>query len=298
MEAKRSWLLCWLLLAGIPCFAVDSASYSDWLQFKEEAAGYAAGPTGYYSIQDMRELNPGATTYLAASKTVDRIRWSDKNAATVLARVEYQDHAAVISGPGIQAADLLQLPDRQIRLPNQLIVRASVLHETALKLWLYNPKLPAKRKFKSLVYFAYDPRGVVHGIFHRHETPAAVTYLDSRDEEGTMYVMGTLDVEIDGKRYDLKMYSYKKSWDDIEALLVLLKDRTSGKTSYAGGRVAEVHFPKGAPPERMTVNLNQTYSFLCAHSSFYNCPLVLTDRIDAELNYGEKYPPSFASTEP
>ncbi len=33
------------------------------------------------------------------------------------------------------------------------------------------------------------------------------------------------------------------------------------------------------------------YSFLCAHSEFYNCPLVLTNRVDADLTYGEKFPP-------
>jgi uncharacterized protein (DUF1684 family) len=298
METKRSWLLYWLLFSSVPCFAAEYAGYQGWLQLKEEFAGYAEGPTGYYSIQDMRELNPGGTAYLVSSKNVDRIRWSDKSVKNVLARVEYKDHTAMISGPGIQDTDLLQLTDRRIQLPNQLIVRVSFLHETSLKVWLYNPTLPAERRFKSLTFFDYDPRGVVQGIFHRYETPAAVSYLDSRDDEGTMYVMGTLEVEVGGKSYDLKTYSYQKSWDDIEALLILLRDRTSGKTSYAGGRVAEVHFPKGAPPERMTIDLNRTYSFLCAHSNFYNCPLVLTTRIDAELNYGEKYPPLFSSTKP
>jgi hypothetical protein len=33
------------------------------------------------------------------------------------------------------------------------------------------------------------------------------------------------------------------------------------------------------------------YAFLCAHSDFYNCPLNLTDKVDAELAFGEKYPP-------
>jgi hypothetical protein len=37
--------------------------------------------------------------------------------------------------------------------------------------------------------------------------------------------------------------------------------------------------------------INTAYSFLCAHSEYYNCPLVLTNVIDTELNYGEKYPP-------
>jgi hypothetical protein len=158
--------LYWLLFSSVPCLVADNAGYQGWLQLKEELADYAGGPTGYYSIQDMRELNPGDT---------------------------------------------------------------------------------AERRFKSLAFFDYDRRGVIQGSLHRYETPAAVSYLDSRDEEGTMYVMGTLE---------------------------------------------------GTPPERVTIDLNRTYSFLCAHSIFYNCPLVLTTRIDADLNYGEKYPPLFSSTKP
>ena len=298
MDSKRRGLLCWVIFFSFPCFATEGEGYQSWLELKDEFAGYAGGPTGYYSIQDMHELNPGDSAYLRPSKNLDLVRWSDTSLKMPLARVTYVDHTATISGAGIQDTDLLQLKDRQMQLPNKLIVRVSMIHETSLKIWLYNPKLPAQRKFRSLAFFDYNPRGVVQGAFHRFETPAAVSYLDSRDEQGTMYVMGTLQVQIDGKNYDLKTYSYQKSWDEIDALLILLKDRTSGKTTYAGGRVSEAHFQKGSVPNNLTIDLNRAYSFLCAHSSFYNCPLVLTTRIDAELNYGEKYPPLFSSRKP
>jgi hypothetical protein len=47
----------------------------------------------------------------------------------------------------------------------------------------------------------------------------------------------------------------------------------------------------GKPPQTVTLNLNMAYSFLCAHSNFYNYPLVLTNYVDVPLEYGEKYPP-------
>ena len=127
--------------------------------------------------------------------------------------------------------------------------------------------------------------------FQRSDDPVAVNFVDSRESAGTMYVVGTLRMQIAGKPYDLKAYSYKKNWNEINALLLLLRDGTSGQTTYGGGRVVDIHIPAGAPPQTVTVNLNTAYSFLCAHSEFYNCPLVLTNNIGAELNYGEKYPP-------
>jgi uncharacterized protein (DUF1684 family) len=197
----------------------------------------------------------------------------------------------MISGPGVQRTDLLTQKDRQMPLPNDLTVRVSFLGEKALKVWLYNPRLTAQRKFKGLSFFPYDAKGVVTGPFTARSHPVPVNYLDSRDRASIMYDVGTLEVPIEGRKHVLKVFSYKKTWDEIDYLLLLLKDRTSGKTTYGGGRVVEIGVPKGAPPRTVAVNLNTAYSFLCAHSEYYNCPLVLTNQVDAELTFGEKYPP-------
>jgi uncharacterized protein (DUF1684 family) len=207
-----------------------------------------------------------------------------------VANVEFRDKRATLSGPGIAATDLLQLKEPWQALPIGLNVRASVLRERVLKVWLYNPKLPAQRKFKSLSFFPYVPQGVIKATFHRRDA-LAINYFDSRESAGTMYLVGTLRMHIAGKQYDQKAYSHKKNWDEINALLLLLRDRTSGATTYGGGRVVDIHIPRGAPPQTVSVNLNTAYSFLCAHSEYFNCPLVLTNKIDAELSYGEKYPP-------
>jgi hypothetical protein len=283
---------CWIafLCFCLPAAAADRGPYQQWLVFKEDMALQAAGPTGMYAIQDMLVLQPGETAFLRSGKSADDARWSSKPHEETAARVDYQDGRATITGPGIQARDLVQAPDRRMLLPNGLTVRVSFLQQS-LKVWLYNPKLLAQRKFKGLAYYPYDPLGVVSGTFRRSDAPRAVNYLDSRDHAGVMYVMGTLGVTIGDQRYELNAYSYSSDWKEIDALLFLLKDRTSGKTTYGGGRVVEAQFRKGAPPTAMTLNLNTAYSFLCAHSEYYNCPLILVSVIDAELKYGEKYPP-------
>jgi uncharacterized protein (DUF1684 family) len=273
-----------------PC-AADDLAYQQWLDFKHDFAEQASGQTGMYAIQDMRELKPGQTVWLAPAEDLEAMRWSVESHDAAIATVEYKDGGADVTGPGIETADLLELQDRKLMLPNGLTVRASFLGKDALKLWLYNPKLVAKSNFKGLDYFPYDSKGIVPASFHRNDDPSHLNYLDSRDHAGVMYVVGNLEMQIDGKPYDLKAFSYKNTWSDIDAVMLFVKDRTSGKTTYGGGRVVEVAFPKGAPPETMTVNFNMAYSFLCAHSEFYNCPLILTSPIDAELAYGEKYPP-------
>jgi hypothetical protein len=283
--------LLWLcMFLGFSCFAAETTPHQEWLDFKKGLAEEAAGPAGMYAIQDMLEIDPGESAYLLPGKTVSEARWSKKADPAALAKVEYRDKRALLSGPEIQATDLLQLKKPQA-LPIGLNVRASVLREKQLKVWLYNPKLVAQRKFKGLSFFPYDPQGVIQATFSRNDAPVPVNFLDSRESAGTMYLVGMLRMQIAGKPHDLKAYSHTKNWNEIRALLLLVRDRTSGKTTYGGGRVVDIHIPPGAPPQTVTVNFNTAYSFLCAHSEFFNCPLVLTNRIDAELHYGEKFPP-------
>jgi uncharacterized protein (DUF1684 family) len=270
--------LCYgmLVLLALPCFAAEPSGEQEWLQFKQDFAQLAGGPTGMYAIKNMVELSPGASAQLPAGVTV-----------------KFHDNRVLASGPGIQSTDLLQLKGESLPLGNGLAVKAT-LREKKLKVWLYDAKLPEQRKFQALDYFPYDPKGRITAPFRRNEKPVAVSYLDSREQAGTMYEVGVIDAVIDGKPQKLKTFSYRNDWKDIDALLLLLRDRTSGKTTYGGGRVVEITIPKGAPPPTLTFDLNMAYSFLCAHSEFYNCPLVLTNRLDVDLNYGEKYPPKLS----
>jgi hypothetical protein len=268
-------------------------SYQDWVQFRKAFAEEAAGPTGMYAIQHMLELQSGEIAYLPSGRT-DTLRWTRQAPPAAIAQVQLKDGRALIRGPGIKERDLLTLTDEPFMLPNGLTVRGSLLRGKTLKLWLYDAKLPAQKGFKALDYFPYDARGVVTGVFRRNEKPVATSYLDSREQTGTMYVVGTLHAQVGGKMHDLKTYSHSSDWKEIDALLLLLRDRTSGKTTYGGGRVVDISIPKGSPPQEMTFDLNTAYSFLCAHSDYFNCPLVLTNNLDVELKFGEKYPPLFS----
>jgi len=279
-----------LLLVLVSAHANDSQQYRDWLEFRKAFADDVGGPTGIYAIQDMLEVNPGETAYLP-SGGVDTLHWTKSAPTTKIAQVHFKDGKALIRAPGVPERDLLQPLGEPLALANGLTVRGTLLRGKILKLWLYNAKLPARKGFRSLDYFPYDSRGVITGIFRRNAEPVEVTYLDSREQAGTMYVVGTLQASIEGKTYELKTYSYRNDWNEIDALLLLLRDRTSGVTTYGGGRVVDVHIPKGSPPQEITFDLNTAYSFLCAHSEYFNCPLVLANKLDVELKFGEKYPP-------
>lgn len=301
---RRMLLSLLLATAASATTAADLTPHQHWLSFIQNAGYNASGPTGMYAIQHMKQLEPGAVVYLRPGNRLGDWEWFDQAPSEPTVRVEFKNGQAEISGPGLTTTDLLKAPQRTLNLPNRLTVRASFL-DTSLKLWLYNPDLVEARKFRGLDYYPFDAKGVVNASFTRNDQPVPVNYLDSREHAGVMYVVGSVKLPLAGKTHTLKAYSYEKDGSKIDAVLLLLKDKTSGKGSYGGGRVVEVDVPKGEAPTAdakaespkteasatVTVNLNLAYSFLCAHSEFYNCPLSLTDRVDAALAYGEKYPP-------
>ena len=187
--------------------------------------------------------------------------------------------------------DLLRAEGKKQTLDNGFIVRVSGLHKTDLKVWLHNPEMASFKNFKKIEFFPFSKKGVVKATFERNDLPEKVDFKDSRDEDGTMYVMGKINFEIGGKGYTFKAYSYEQSWDTLKHMMFFIKDQTSGKTTYGDGRVVEFDYEKNSLDTNIEINFNRAYTFLCAHSKFYNCPLVLTDKIQAKLEYGEKLSP-------
>ncbi|HSX61014.1 MAG TPA: DUF1684 domain-containing protein [Tahibacter sp.] len=285
------WIFVASLLVSAATPAAELTRFQQWLSFTQGAAFNASGPAGMYAAQDMQEIRDGETLYLNPVVLPDGWKWSRTGSDQPVASVAYRNGKAMLSGRGIETLDLLERPDRQLTLPGQLTVRVSLLGAETLKVWLHNPERVMQRGFRGLDFFSYDPKGVVTARFTREEEPAAVDYLDSREHAGVMYVVGSVALPIAGRTHVVKAYSRKNRWEEIDYVLLMFKDRTSGKSTYGGGRVIEVALAKGSPLKRLAIDLNLAYSFSCAHSPFYNCPLALVDRIDATLHYGEKYPP-------
>lgn len=285
-------LLCSILLLSLPALAIADSPKDprkDWDDFRAGITQYASGPTGMYAIQDVAVVDAGKAVHLAAARAPADIRWAEQAGGKDRVSVSYENGRALLRGPGLAEVDLLKAKDQQQTLANGLIVRGTV-YEKSVKAWLYNPNLPAQR-FKSLSFFPYDPKRVVAATFKRKSVPVGVSHLDSRNHTGLMYWIGDVELPLHGKTYRLRAFNKEKDWTKIDHVLLFFTDKTSKKTTYGGGRSLETHFPAGQPPTAMTLNLNMLYSFLCAHSEYYNCPINLTTFVDTELKYGEMYPP-------
>lgn len=281
-------LLFSALLLGLSC-AAQADPRQDWDGFRAAMIQQASGPTGMYAIQDVIVIAPNGAAHLPSGQKPADARWAKDAGSDKAIRVSYRNGQAIIEGPGVVATDLLKAKDQQQALPNGLTVRGTV-YENSLKTWLYNPARVAKH-YKGMSFFPYDAKGVVTATFVRKDVPEGVSHLDSRNHTGLMYWIGDVQLPIQGKTYTLRAFNKERDWTKINHVLMFVTDQTSKKTSYGGGRVLEVDFAPGAAPKTMTINLNTMYSFLCAHSDYYNCPINLTTFVPVALTYGEKYPP-------
>lgn len=287
LSIRTAWPLA--LALALP-YAAVAGPREDYDAFRAGLTQQAGGPTGMYAIQDVAVIAPGASAHLPAGASAAALRWSPGAGGAGDVRVSLRDGRALIEAPGLkQPLDLLKAPDQKHTLPGGLSVRATV-YENSVKAWLYNPAL-AKQRFKGLSFFPYDPKGVIEAKFTRKDTPKAVSHLDSRNHTGTMYWIGDVELPLQGKTYTLRAFNKNSDWSKIDHLLLFFTDKTSKKTSYGGGRSLETHFPAGQPPRTLSLNFNTMYSFLCAHSDYYNCPINLTTFVPVELKFGEKYPP-------
>lgn len=252
----------------------------------------AKSSTGYFTIQDMVVLKPGQITQLDVHKNPLKSKWIkfdgkvEKNSRFYF--VDYNGTEAILTGPNLMHVDLLKLEAKKQTLDNGFIVRVSMVHKTDLKVWLHNPEISAFKNFKEIEFFPFSEKGVIKATFERFDLPEKVDFKDSRNENGTMYVMGKVNFELGGKSYSFKAYSYESTWDTLKHMMFFIKDQSSGKTTYGGGRVVEFDYDKNSLDANVEVNFNRAYAFLCAHSKFYNCPLILTEKIQTNLEYGEK----------
>lgn len=253
----------------------------------------AKSTVGYFTIQDMVVIKLGEVAQLIENKNPLKSKWVklegkvEKTSKSYF--IDYNGKEATLTGPHMMQADLLKAEGKKLQLDNGFVARVSHLHKGDLKVWLHNPEMASFKNFKKIEFFPFNEKGVIKAKFERFESPEKVDFKDSRGEDGIMYVMGLVKFTLDKKDYSFKAYSYEATWDTLKHMMFFIKDLTSGKSTYGGGRVVEFDYDRDTEDSSsIEINFNRAYAFLCAHSKFYNCPLVLTDKIQSKLEYGEK----------
>jgi len=101
---------------------------------------------------------------------------------------------------------------------------------------------------------------------------------------------GVASFKLKGKNLKINIYknvelAKKDKYKDY--LFMLFNDKTSGLTSYAGGRYIDLRIPKNG--KSLTIDFNKAYNPYCAYNHKYSCPIPPEeDYLDIEILAGVK----------
>ena len=131
----------------------------------------------------------------------------------------------------------------------------------------------AKKEFKGIHFFPVDMNYLVTAKFVRTpgEKVFAMPTSGKITKQYVKYAEATFTLQ--GKQYKLSVYQSidlesQRKYRDY--LFIPVRDATSGKETYGGGRYIDLTIPQG---DSITINFNKAYQPYCAYTEGYNCPI-------------------------
>jgi len=131
-----------------------------------------------------------------------------------------------------------------------------------------DPEAPARSNFAGLQHFPIDPRYRATAKLEPYAEPKEVPIPTVLGTPTTMLAPGVLRFTLRGE--ELSLEPYVNAADDPEYFLIF-RDRTSGDTTYGGGRFLDAA-AVGADGTTV-VDFNLAYSPPCAFTPHATCPL-------------------------
>lgn len=174
--------------------------------------------------------------------------------------------------------------------PGTLIEHGDQLIEVARRtdahvLRVRDPQAVTRTAFAGVPTFPVDARWVLDAVFQPYVAPRTITV--GAVVEGLSHfptAVGDVLFSVDGQQQRLVALQGKGG-----GLALHFHDATSGKSTYAGGRILRTDDP--TPECELTVDFNRTVNLPCAFTDYATCPLppagnTLTVAIEA----GERLP--------
>lgn len=124
-----------------------------------------------------------------------------------------------------------------------------------------------RKNFPGLVWYPINEKYNVDAKFHPYPPGKKIAIVNVLDEISDEPCPGYVEFKLNGVKHKMDIVG-----DDPEGLFFVIRDGTSGKTTYRPSRFVYVkHKPK--PNEVFKIDFNKTYNPPCAFSEFTTCPL-------------------------
>jgi hypothetical protein len=138
----------------------------------------------------------------------------------------------------------------------------------------------ARKDFKGLAWYPVDPTWRIQAKFNQWTTPHSIVFHNTIGQQESEPSPGTLTFHKDGREFHLEPTI------DEGKLFFVIRDQTSGKTTYGASR-----FLYTDPPQNGTVwlDFNKAENPPCAFTAYATCPLPPPqNRLALAIKAGEK----------
>lgn len=137
--------------------------------------------------------------------------------------------------------------------------------------------------FKPLDFYSPKKKYHVEGTFEAYDAPRVLKVTTVISTEIELLVPGVIHFEIEGKKLDL--IPTLETADDDE-LFIMFQDKTSGTTTYSGGRFLYADLPKDG---KVILNFNRAINPPCGYTVYATCPLPPAENwLEIPIEAGER----------
>ena len=139
------------------------------------------------------------------------------------------------------------------------------------------------RKFEGLDFYRPKDNYVIEGFFQAYDPPKTITITTVVSTEIEMIVPGVIHFDFNGQQ--LELIPTLESAED-EQYLIMFQDKSSGTTTYSGGRFLYVDPPQD---NKVVLDFNHAINPPCAYTVYATCPLPPAENwLDVAIEAGER----------
>ncbi|HTI69177.1 MAG TPA: DUF1684 domain-containing protein [Candidatus Limnocylindria bacterium] len=267
-------LLNTLALQGAPKTPYGEAGFPAWQAKRAKSIG---GTNGWSSLAGLLWLHEG-TNSLGGGIT-NELKLPKDHSPEVVGNVIRTGYRArfVAASPGV--AKINGKPVVRAKLKSDengatpAVLQVDQLAITVIKrgerfgLRVRDPQAPTRLHFTGLDWFPYDPQWRLEGRLEKPATPRTLLIGDVTGVSANEKSPGTVIFTRKGQEYRLDALLDEDEHD----LFVIFRDRTSGETTYGGGRFVHATVPDRQG--RVIIDFNYAYNPPCAFTRYATCPI-------------------------
>ena len=264
-----------LVFVAMGCATTPPAP-KDWVTWQARRTESSGGANGWTTLVGLHWLNEGENS--AGRALVNQVVLpSDGVPAFVGNFIRNGSAVTFTAAPNVdvrvQGEKVKQIELITDASPNPTQLQIGLVSIVAIKrgdrvgLRMRDPDSPARRAFKGLRWFPYNPAWRLEGKFVPFTTPEKLRVPDVTGATQEFDCPGVIVFSAQGAEHQLSVAK-----EEGEAnFFVMFRDETSGKSTYPAGRFLYVSKPDATG--NVIVDFNRAYTPPCGFTAFATCPL-------------------------